>query len=132
MEKLKNFNTTTLIDSLYKVNSTDDVDVIHGGYLPDLYCINGSKLIGHIHPVEFKYRNSNERFEKLNEHFVDSCPLNSVLLLLPPLDSTNACFGGLLGTAAKAQGVAGVVSSGNVRDVDELVKTNLTVGRVFE
>lgn len=120
------FSTTTISDAFYKLKPAADT----GGYLPDLKLFAGSQcLSGPIYPVQFEYKDANPA--QMDEHFVDACPPGSVLLLCPPRDATNACFGGLLATAAKTQCIAGVVANGRVRDLDELEHSGLSVSVVL-
>ena len=115
-------SSTTISDAFYKLDPKPST----GGYLPDLHSFTGSQtLSAPVFPIKFVYKDSGTA--PLHQHFVDLCPEGHILLLCPPEDSTNACFGGLLATAAAAQSVAGVVANGRVRDLDELEDSGLTV-----
>ncbi|TIB73967.1 hypothetical protein E3Q24_00883 [Wallemia mellicola] len=115
-------SSTTISDAFHKLDPKPST----GGYLPDLHSFTGSQtLSAPVFPIKFVYKDSGTA--PLRQHFVDLCPEGHILLLCPPEDSTNACFGGLLATAAAAQSVAGVVANGRVRDLDELKDSGLTI-----
>ncbi|TIB81598.1 RraA-like protein [Wallemia mellicola] len=115
-------SSTTISDVFHKLDPKPST----GGYLPDLHSFTGSQtLSAPVFPIKFVYKDSGTA--PLRQHFVDLCPEGHILLLCPPEDSTNACFGGLLATAAAAQSVAGVVANGRVRDLDELEDSGLTI-----
>lgn len=115
-------SSTTISDAFYKLDPKPST----GGYLPDLHSFTGSQtLSAPVFPIKFVYKDSGTA--PLRQHFVDLCPEGHILLLCPPENATNACFGGLLATAAAAQSVAGVVANGRVRDLDELEDSGLTI-----
>ncbi|TIC29695.1 RraA-like protein [Wallemia mellicola] len=115
-------SSTTISDAFHKLDPKPST----GGYLPDLHSFTGSQtLSAPVFPIKFVYKDSGTA--PLRQHFVDLCPEGHILLLCPPEDSTNACFGGLLATAAAAQSVAGVVANGRIRDLDELEDSGLTI-----
>ncbi|TIB77986.1 hypothetical protein E3Q23_00938 [Wallemia mellicola] len=115
-------SSTTISDAFHKLDPKPST----GGYLPDLHSFTGSQtLSAPVFPIKFVYKDSGTA--PLRQHFVDLCPEGHILLLCPPENSTNACFGGLLATAAAAQSVAGVVANGRVRDLDELEDSGLTI-----
>ncbi|KAG6622296.1 Demethylmenaquinone methyltransferase [Phytophthora cinnamomi] len=58
--------------------------------------------------------------KKLPFHYVDKAGRGQVIVISAPSGSTSGVFGGLLATASKARGAAGVVTDGRVRDVQEL------------
>ncbi|ETI31320.1 hypothetical protein F441_21584 [Phytophthora nicotianae CJ01A1] len=58
--------------------------------------------------------------KKLPFHYVDKTERGQVIVISAPNGSTSGVFGGLLATASKARGVAGVVTDGRVRDVQEI------------
>lgn len=123
---MADFSTTTISDALYKLCPAADT----GGYLPDLKLFAGSHcLSGPVFPVQFEYKWSNPA--PMAEHFVDACPPGSVLLLCPPSDATNACFGGLLASSAKTKSIAGVVANGRVRDLEELESSGMSVSIIL-
>ncbi|TIC33888.1 RraA-like protein [Wallemia mellicola] len=115
-------SSTTISDAFHKLDPKPST----GGYLADLHSFTGSQtLSAPVFPIKFVYKDSGTA--PLRQHFVDLCPEGHILLLCPPENSTNACFGGLLATAAAAQSVAGVVANGRVRDLDELEDSGLTI-----
>ncbi|GMF21220.1 unnamed protein product [Phytophthora fragariaefolia] len=56
--------------------------------------------------------------------YMDTAEMGQVVVISAPAGSTKAVFGGLLATASKARNVAGVVTDGRVRDVQELCTMN--------
>ncbi|OWZ20160.1 Demethylmenaquinone methyltransferase [Phytophthora megakarya] len=58
--------------------------------------------------------------KKLPFHYVDKTERGQVVVISAPNGSTSGVFGGLLATASKARGAAGVVTDGRVRDVQEI------------
>ncbi|GMF29763.1 unnamed protein product [Phytophthora lilii] len=58
--------------------------------------------------------------KKLPFHYVDKTQRGGVIVISAPVGSTSGVFGGLLATASKARGAAGVVTDGRVRDVQDL------------
>ncbi|KAG7390909.1 hypothetical protein PHYPSEUDO_006393 [Phytophthora pseudosyringae] len=58
--------------------------------------------------------------KKLPFHYVDKTERGQVIVISAPDGSTSGVFGGLLATASKARGAAGVVTDGRVRDVQEI------------
>lgn len=52
-------------------------------------------------------------------HYIDAAPPGSVILIKTPLTARSACWGGLMSTAARAQGLEGVVVLGRIRDLRE-------------
>ncbi|KAE9026383.1 hypothetical protein PR003_g11425 [Phytophthora rubi] len=61
--------------------------------------------------------------KKLPFHYVDKTERGQVIVISAPSGSTSGVFGGLLASASKARGAAGVVTDGRVRDVQELCST---------
>ncbi|KAF4029478.1 Aldolase/RraA [Phytophthora infestans] len=58
--------------------------------------------------------------KKLPFHYVDKAERGQVIVISSPKGSTSGVFGGLLATASKSRGIAGVVTDGRVRDVQEI------------
>ncbi|KAG6970070.1 hypothetical protein JG688_00005046 [Phytophthora aleatoria] len=58
--------------------------------------------------------------KKLPFHYVDKTERGQVIAISAPNGSTSGVFGGLLATASKVRGVAGIVTDGRVRDVQEI------------
>lgn len=56
--------------------------------------------------------------------YMDTAEMGQVVVISAPAGSTRAVFGGLLATASKTRNVAGVVTDGRVRDVQELCTMN--------
>ncbi|KAG7390918.1 hypothetical protein PHYPSEUDO_006402 [Phytophthora pseudosyringae] len=56
--------------------------------------------------------------------YMDTAEMGQVVVISAPSGTTSAVFGGLLATASKARNVAGVVTDGRVRDVQELCTMN--------
>jgi regulator of RNase E activity RraA len=56
--------------------------------------------------------------------YMDTAEMGQVVVIRSPLGVTTAAFGGLLATASKARNVAGIVTDGRVRDIQELCTMN--------
>ena len=77
---------------------------------------------------EFPSENSLTAIPK-GSHWVDGVESGTVLLIDQPLEQKCAAIGGIMVSRMKVLGVQGVVVSGRVRDLGELQKTGLPVGR---
>lgn len=58
--------------------------------------------------------------KKLSFHYVDMIESGQIIVISAPTSSTSGVFGGLLASASKARGAAGVVTDGRVRDIQEI------------
>ncbi|KAG2787809.1 hypothetical protein PC116_g998 [Phytophthora cactorum] len=56
--------------------------------------------------------------------YMDTAEMGQVVVISAPTGISTAVFGGILATASKARNVAGVVTDGRVRDVQELCAMN--------
>lgn len=82
----------------------------------------GLRLVGAVFPILVR-----EGDNLAIHRAMDAVTPHDVLVINAGGDTTRACFGGLLGEAAKASGVTGVVIDGAVRDVDELAHLQFPV-----
>ncbi|CEG46634.1 -like protein [Plasmopara halstedii] len=57
---------------------------------------------------------------KLPFHYVDLIEVGQVIVISAPTDTTTGVFGGLLASASKIRGAAGVVTNGRIRDIEEI------------
>ncbi|KAF4323791.1 hypothetical protein BBO99_00000963 [Phytophthora kernoviae] len=95
-----------------------DVDLVRGYHAPLDVSICGPALTVKAMPV------NGPVVKKLPFNYVDTAEMGQVFVISAPVGSTSAVFGGLLATASKARNVAGVVTDGRVRDVQELCSMN--------
>lgn len=64
---------------------------------------------------------------KSSKHFADNNQAGKIMYISQPEGLTSACFGGLMGTRAKALGAEGVVIDGRFRDIAEMQEMGLSV-----
>ncbi|KAH9942463.1 RraA-like protein [Epithele typhae] len=113
--KLADFSTCELSDALIKLGSP------HGGYIPDMNMFSPSsastRLCGPAYTVQMIA--ASQDGPKLSQHFVDTAPEGSVILVNAPPGVKNAVWGGLMTAGAQARGALGVVIAGRCRDLAE-------------
>jgi regulator of RNase E activity RraA len=56
---------------------------------------------------------------RLTSEQIDSVPAGSVIVISSPFKKSNAVYGGLMSTRARASGAVGTVVDGRFRDLDE-------------
>ncbi|XP_006460760.1 hypothetical protein AGABI2DRAFT_117687 [Agaricus bisporus var. bisporus H97] len=127
--KLVDFSTCEISDALIKLK------VPHGGYIPDINMLSPSpsspsassiRLCGPAYTVRM-VMSSDVSAPKLSEHFVDTIPEGSVIVISAPPKAKNAVWGGLMTAGAKARSAKGVVISGRCRDLSEQRSQNFPV-----
>ncbi|KAF5389372.1 hypothetical protein D9757_004260 [Collybiopsis confluens] len=109
---LSAFSTCELSDALLRLG------VQSAGYIPDITLQAGEPICGPAYTVRFVLA-SDQDAPKLSEHFVDTVPPGSVLVLDAPKNTKNAVWGGLMSAGAQAKHALGVVISGRCRDLAE-------------
>ncbi|KAJ4468118.1 ribonuclease E inhibitor RraA/Dimethylmenaquinone methyltransferase [Lentinula aciculospora] len=112
MSNLSTFSSCELSDALIKLG------VPSGGYIPDINHFSGKPICGPAYTVKFVYSTDTDA-PKLTEHFVDTAPLGSVIVVEAPQNAKNAVWGGLMTAGAQARNTLGVVISGRCRDLAE-------------
>jgi len=70
---------------------------------------------------------SNNTAPKLSEHFVDTAPAGSVIVIDAPPQAKSAVWGGLMTAGAQARSAVGVIISGRCRDLAEHRASNFPV-----
>ncbi|KAG7098835.1 hypothetical protein E1B28_000739 [Marasmius oreades] len=114
------FSTCTLSDALLKLG------VASAGHFPDIVRFSGPKICGPAYTVKMVYATDKEA-PKLDQHFVDTAPSNSVIVIDAPTHAKNAVWGGLMTAGAIARNALGVVISGRCRDLAEHRSLNFPV-----
>ncbi|KAJ4476920.1 RraA-like protein [Lentinula edodes] len=112
MSALSSFSSCELSDALLKLG------VESGGYIPDISQFSGKSICGPAYTVKF-VSSTDTGAPKLSEHFVDTAPSGSVIVIDVPQHAKNAVWGGLMTAGAQARNAIGVVISGRCRDLAE-------------
>lgn len=115
--RLAKLSTCAIADALAQMKIQGhlvDVDLVRGYDSPLAVNICGPALTVKVMP------SNGPPVKKLPFNYVDTAEMGQVIVISAPEGSTSAVFGGLLATASKARSVAGVVTDGRVRDVQEL------------
>ncbi|KAI0085185.1 RraA-like protein [Irpex rosettiformis] len=124
---LSKYSTCELSDALIKLG------VPHGGYIPDIHMFSPSstgsgdtRICGPAYTVQMVL-GSDTSAPKLSQHFVDTTPSGSVVVVAAPPQVKNAVWGGLMTAGAQRRGALGVVISGRCRDLSEHRAANFPV-----
>nr|CCA18881.1 demethylmenaquinone methyltransferase putative [Albugo laibachii Nc14] len=115
--RIAKLSTCAIADALAHINIQGhlvDVNLVHGYDNPLSVNICGPAFTVKVLP------NKGPEVKKLPFHYIDTADMGYVIVISAPERSTTAVFGGLLATASKARGIAGVVTDGRVRDLQEL------------
>ncbi|KAF8629416.1 hypothetical protein AX15_003467 [Amanita polypyramis BW_CC] len=127
LSPLANFSTCEISDALIKLG------VPHGGYLPDIRIMSPApsqqsamRICGPAYTVQMVFA-SDTSAPRLTEHFVDTIPPNSVVVIDAPHHAKNAVWGGLMTAGAQARQAIGVIISGRCRDIAEHRAANFPV-----
>ncbi|KAJ3733582.1 ribonuclease E inhibitor RraA/Dimethylmenaquinone methyltransferase [Lentinula guzmanii] len=112
MSALASLSSCEISDALIKLG------VPSGGYIPDINHFSGKPICGPAYTVKFVHSTETDA-PKLSEHFVDTAPSGSVIVVEAPLHAKNAVWGGLMTAGAQARNALGVVISGRCRDLAE-------------
>jgi regulator of RNase E activity RraA len=123
-----NFSTCEISDALVKLG------IPHGGHLPDIHMISpvpltgqpSVRICGPAYTVKMVFATDTSE-PKLKEHFVDTVPPGSVIVISAPYGAKNAVWGGLMTAGAQARQAIGVVVSGRCRDISEHRAANFPV-----
>ncbi|POM80942.1 Demethylmenaquinone methyltransferase [Phytophthora palmivora] len=95
-----------------------DIDLVRGYDAPLAMNICGPALTVKMMPITGAVVRSG------SYDYMDTAEMGQVVVISAPTGTTSAVFGGLLATASKARNVAGVVTDGRVRDIQELCTMN--------
>ncbi|ORY06352.1 RraA-like protein [Basidiobolus meristosporus CBS 931.73] len=123
--KLENYGSCEVGDALTKLNTPC--------FLPDLclyspeYLSGETKVIGPAYTVQMVSVKDTQAPPTPQEHFVDTAPEGSVVVISAPAGAINAVWGGLMTTRAKHLGVKGVVIDGRFRDLEEQREMNFPI-----
>ncbi|KAJ6586883.1 RraA-like protein [Mycena vulgaris] len=120
VSKLAAYSTCEISDALIKLG------VPSGGYLPGLDLFTAGKLCAPAYTVQMVL-SSDTSAPKLSDHFVDTAPPGSVIVIDAPHQAQNAVWGGLMSAGAIARSAVGVVISGRCRDLAEHRALNFPV-----
>ncbi|KAJ6593862.1 ribonuclease E inhibitor RraA/Dimethylmenaquinone methyltransferase [Mycena capillaripes] len=112
MSKLALFSSCEIADSLLKLG------VASGGYIAGVNLFSSGKICAPAYTVQLVL-SSDTAAPKLSEHFVDTAPAGSVIVIDAPQQAQNAVWGGLMSAGAIARSAVGVVISGRCRDLAE-------------
>ncbi|WVO16231.1 hypothetical protein L204_103902 [Cryptococcus depauperatus] len=117
---LEELSSCEISDALIKLG------IPTGGYIPELQLFSPSngkniKVIGPAFTVQMVAEHTEEEktAPRMDQHFVDACPSESILVISAPFIRNAGCWGGLMSTAAKAKDIKGVVIRGGCRDLAE-------------
>jgi regulator of RNase E activity RraA len=122
--RLAKLSTCAIADALGQLRVQAhlvDVDLVRGYESPLAMNICGPALTVKVMPA------NGPQVKKLPFNYVDTAEMGQVIVISAPEGCTSAVFGGLMATAAKARSVAGVVTDGRVRDVQEFSAMNFPV-----
>lgn len=115
--RLAKLSTCAIADALCQMKIQGhlvDVDLVRGYENPLTIDICGPAVTIKVMP------SNGAPVKKLPFNYVDTAEMGQVLVISAPEGATSAVFGGLYASAAKARSVAGVVTDGRVRDIQEL------------
>ncbi|KAG8970224.1 hypothetical protein FRC03_010414 [Tulasnella sp. 419] len=116
--RLHEFSACEVSDALTKLG------IRGGGFIPDIKMYSPSmdnvetSMCGPAYTVKMVPA-SDKTSPSLQEHFVDTAPEGSVIIITAPNYVKSAIWGGLMTAGAKAKGAIGVVLDGRCRDLAE-------------
>ncbi|KAJ7096362.1 RraA-like protein [Mycena epipterygia] len=110
--KLASYSTCEISDALLKLG------VASGGYISGIEQFSPGKVCAPAYTVRMVDA-AETSAPKLSEHFVDTAPAGSVIVIDVPPHAHNAVWGGLMSAGAIARSAVGVVISGRCRDLAE-------------
>ncbi|KAK4098624.1 RraA-like protein [Parathielavia hyrcaniae] len=117
LKVLQDYTTCDVADALVKLK------MHHGGFLPGLTMWSpqrqdgDTKIVGPAYTVQ--YAPKDDPRPKWPSHYIDSVPAGAVVFVACTPGTSNALYGGLMSTRAKASGAVGSVIDGRFRDVHE-------------
>ncbi|KAK4144402.1 ribonuclease E inhibitor RraA/Dimethylmenaquinone methyltransferase [Dichotomopilus funicola] len=117
VKQLQEYTTCDVADALVKLK------ISHGGFLPGITMWSPqrqdgtTKMIGPAYTVQ--YAPKEDERPKWPSHYIDSVPRGAVVFVTSTPKSSNALYGGLMSTRAKASEAAGSVIDGRFRDLQE-------------
>ncbi|KAK3300560.1 ribonuclease E inhibitor RraA/Dimethylmenaquinone methyltransferase [Chaetomium fimeti] len=117
VKKLQEYTTCDVSDALVKLK------VPNGGFLPGITMWSPqrqdgpTKIAGPVYTVQ--YAPLDDVRPKWPSHYIDSVPAGAVVFVTSTPSTSNALYGGLMSTRAKASGAVGSVIDGRFRDLQE-------------
>ncbi|KAM0792565.1 hypothetical protein ACM66B_005228 [Microbotryomycetes sp. NB124-2] len=125
LAQLKRFTTCEVSDALTKLAQPG------GGHLADLNLFtpgstDAGTIVGEAYTVKMVDQKQTDA-PKLKEHWVDTAPQDSVIVISSPPHVKSASLGGLLAAGAQVRGVQAVVIDGRCRDLAEIREMKLPV-----
>ncbi|KAL2132614.1 hypothetical protein VTI74DRAFT_3604 [Chaetomium olivicolor] len=125
VKSLQEYTTCDVADALVKLNQP------HGGFLPGITMWSPqrqdgpTKIVGPAYTVQ--YASKDDERPKWPSHYIDSVPAGAVVFVTSTPGSSNALYGGLMSTRAKASGAVGSVIDGRFRDLQEQKDLNYPI-----
>ncbi|KAK4041466.1 ribonuclease E inhibitor RraA/Dimethylmenaquinone methyltransferase [Parachaetomium inaequale] len=117
VKALQEYTTCDVSDALVKLN------MHNGGFLPGITMWSPqrqgglTKIVGPAYTVQ--YAPKDDKRPKWPSHYIDSVPAGAVVFVTSTPSTSNALYGGLMSTRARASGAAGSVIDGRFRDLQE-------------
>ncbi|KAE8383306.1 ribonuclease E inhibitor RraA/Dimethylmenaquinone methyltransferase [Aspergillus bertholletiae] len=118
IQSLEPYTTCDISDALLKLSQQKNT-----GFLPNLTMWSPkrqkgtTKIVGPAYTVQ--YVSLDDPAPKYESHYIDSVHEGAVIFVSSPRGTSNAVYGGLMSTRAKARGAVGVVVDGRFRDLGE-------------
>lgn len=125
MKQLQEYTTCDVSDALVKLKYPN------GGFLPGITMWSPqrqdgtTKIVGPVYTVQ--YAPLDDERPKWPSHYIDSVPAGAVVFVTSTPSTSNALYGGLMSTRAKASGAVGSVIDGRFRDLQEQKDLNYPV-----
>lgn len=123
LKRLEKYSTCDISDALLKLS------IPKAGFLPDIIpqVGSGKLLVGEISTANFVDRGGPSSSIPSNKHWVDLITPGSVLIQHQANEHRNATLGGIMAARLDVLGVHGIITSGRVRDIDELEEIGIPV-----
>ncbi|KAJ6609877.1 ribonuclease E inhibitor RraA/Dimethylmenaquinone methyltransferase [Mycena sp. CBHHK59/15] len=115
LTRLASYSTCELSDALVKLG------IASGGYIAGLHMFSPApfgKICAPAYTVKMVFV-SDTSAPKLPDHFVDTAPAGTIIVIDSPQQAQNAVWGGLMSAGAIARSAVGVVIAGACRDLAE-------------
>ncbi|KAK4129179.1 RraA-like protein [Parathielavia appendiculata] len=125
VKALQEYTTCDVADALVKLK------IHNGGFLPGITMWSpqrqdgDTKIVGPAYTVQ--YAPKDDERPKWPSHYIDSVPAGAVVFVSCTPNTSNALYGGLMSTRAKASGAVGSIIDGRFRDVQEQRALNYPV-----
>lgn len=122
LKRLEKYSACDISDALLKLS------IPKAGFLPDIIpqVGSGKLLVGEISTANFVDKGGSSSIPN-NKHWVDLITPGSVLIQHQAYEHRNAILGGIMAARLNVLGVHGIITSGRVRDIDELEAIGVSV-----